>query len=81
LSRRFLTPVALPYGNQNPTAGVTGALFFRTDLGEVYIYDGTTWGPVTKPSSTSVFLDTIDGGLASTTNFTSVVDGGNESSF
>ncbi len=90
MSRQFLTPVQLPAGTANPSVGGLGALFFRTDLGQLVIHDGSDWVPV-GPLSTNAssvdggnpggFADVLDGGLASTTTFSAVYDGGNASSF
>jgi hypothetical protein len=73
MSRQFLTPVQLPAGTANPSVGGLGALFFRTDLGQLVIYNGSSWLPV-GPSTTS----TVDGG---TPTGSAVYDGGNASSF
>jgi hypothetical protein len=88
MSRQFLTPVQLPAGTANPSVGGLGALFFRTDLGQLVIYNGSSWLPV-GPSTTSTvdggtptgYADVLDGGTASTTTFSAVYDGGNASSF
>jgi hypothetical protein len=89
MSRQFLTPVQLPAGTANPSVGGLGALFFRTDLGQLVIHDGSDWLPVGPGSTTSSvdggtpvgYVDVLDGGTASTITFSAVYDGGNASSF
>lgn len=90
MSRKFLTPVQLPVGTNNPTVGHLGALFYRTDLAQLMIFDGTLWTAV-GPTAAAVievdggtesgFINVLDGGFASTSTFDAVLDGGNESSF
>jgi hypothetical protein len=43
MSKRFLTPVNLPGGTSFPSVGTVGDLFYRTDLGSLYAYNGTAW--------------------------------------
>lgn len=86
MSRQFLTPVRLPTGNSNPTGESTGALFFRSDIGRLVVFDGTTWivlglDGVFNPSdldggSPSGFANSIDGGTPSDTVFESIYDAG-----
>lgn len=33
----------IPSGSANPTSPTTGELFFRTDQGKLYMYDGSNW--------------------------------------
>jgi hypothetical protein len=86
LSRKFLTPIALPHGNTNPAVGTIGALFYRSDLNLLHIYTGSGWVPVGGGSD----LTNIDGGVIgeglfliggqpSTTSFSATVDGGSAS--
>jgi hypothetical protein len=83
LSKKFLTPVGLPSGSENPSVGTIGALFYRSDLSLLHIYTGTSWVPVGSGSDTSA----IDGGIvgegsfliggqASTSVFSRTADGG-----
>jgi len=89
MSRQFLTPVQLPAGTANPSVGGLGALFFRTDLGQLVIYNGSSWLSVGPTTSTSTvdggtpvgYVDVLDGGAPSTITFSAVYDGGNASSF
>lgn len=86
MSRKFLTPPALPYGTQNPSVGTIGALFFRSDLQLIHVYTGSAWTPISAGGGISGSGD-VDGGYvgdgtnllggqASTTSFTSTIDGG-----
>jgi hypothetical protein len=45
VAKRFLTPIGLPSGTANPDSGAAGDLFYRSDLGQIVVYDGTTWLP------------------------------------
>lgn len=89
MSRKFLTPIQLPAGSASPASGVLGSLFYRSDLGQIVFYNGTEWvslstGTTVAPvdgGSSSGYLDIADGGLATTTEFEAVLDGGNGSSF
>lgn len=90
MSRKFLTPVGLPSGTVNPTGGSHGEMFYRTDLGLIVLHDGATWNPIqatggsnppVSGGSPGGYVDTLDGGVPSTTVFSTIFDGGNESSF
>jgi hypothetical protein len=81
LSKKFLTPVALPHGIVDPAVGSIGALFYRSDLKEVRAFDGTNW--VSTSASTNIdggspagYVDYIYGGTAATVYFESTFDGG-----
>jgi hypothetical protein len=43
LSRQFLTPVGLPFGNTLPAVGTAGNLFYKTDENKVYVHTGSAW--------------------------------------
>jgi hypothetical protein len=81
MSKKFLTPVNLPSGTENPSSGNAGDLFYREDLKVIVSYDGTQWGvPATGTSTEDVLnilvelgIVTGDGGSASAS---SSIDGG-----
>ena len=86
MSRQFLTPVRLPSGTSNPQGESAGALFFRSDIGRLVIYDGTSWlvlGLDNVYSETDLdgggptgFANSIDGGDPDDTQFDATYDGG-----
>ena len=45
MAKRFLTPIGLPSGIASPDSGAAGDLFYRSDLGQIVVYDGTSWLP------------------------------------
>lgn len=57
MSKRFLTPVNLPGGTSFPLTGTVGDLFYRTDLGSLYAYNGSTWESGDAVTSISALTD------------------------
>ena len=43
MSRKFLTAVGLPAGNQFPPSGTMGDMFFKSDELRLYLFDGIAW--------------------------------------
>lgn len=74
-SKKFLTPINIVQGAAFPADADQGDLFFRSDLGSMYTYDGTGWISMTGSEITNV-----DGGDASS-SYNINYDGGGPSSF
>lgn len=74
-SKKFLTPINIVQGAAFPSSAEQGDLFFRSDLGSMYAYDGTAWMSMTANDITNV-----DGGNASS-SYNINYDGGGPSSF
>lgn len=74
-SKKFLTPINIVSGTDFPTSAERGDLFFRSDIGSMYTYDGITWVSMVASDITNV-----DGGDAST-SYNINWDGGSPSSF
>ena len=75
MSIKFLAPINVVQGNSFPVAAYTGDLFFRSDLGSMYTYDGNAWISMTAADVTNV-----DGGNASS-SYNINYDGGGPSTF
>lgn len=75
MAKKFLTPINVVQGNAFPTTAETGDLFFRSDIGSMYTYDGVAWKPMTPGDITNV-----DGGDASS-SYNINWDGGGPSTF
>lgn len=43
MTRRFLTPIGVPALSAAPSSTVTGAMYYDTDDGKLYVYNGSTW--------------------------------------
>jgi len=61
--------LAVGSGSSDPIAGVPGALFFRTDIDVLKVYDGSTWNEIASTGTsgiTATFADSrylrLDGG-------------------
>jgi hypothetical protein len=75
VSIKFLAPINVVQGTSFPVTAYTGDLFFRSDLGSMYTYDGIEWRSMTAADVTNV-----DGGNASST-YNINYDGGGPSTF
>ena len=75
MAKKILTPINIVQGSSFPSSSSAGDLFFRSDLGSMYTYDGTAWVSMTASDVTNV-----DGGNASS-SYNINYDGGNPSSF
>jgi hypothetical protein len=75
VSIKFLAPINVVQGTSFPATAYTGDLFFRSDLGSMYTYDGLEWRSMTAADVTNV-----DGGDASST-YNINYDGGGPSTF
>jgi hypothetical protein len=75
LSKKFLSPINVVQGTSFPATAYTGDLFFRSDIGSMYTYDGIAWVSMTASDVTNV-----DGGDASS-QYNINYDGGGPSSF
>jgi hypothetical protein len=75
LSKKFLAPINVVQGNAFPSTGYTGDLFFRSDIGSMYTYDGIAWVSMVASDITNV--DGGDAGSQYNINY----DGGGPSSF
>jgi hypothetical protein len=74
-SKKFLTPINIVQGSTFPSEAEQGDLFFRSDIGAMYAYDGTGWVSMKAGDITNV-----DGGDASS-SYNINWDGGGPSSF
>jgi hypothetical protein len=87
MAKKFLTPINLPSGIENPSSATAGDLFYRTDLSAIVSYNGTTWVPLTPGTSQEDVLEILaefglvggDSGDANTVFYVSTVDGGTPS--
>lgn len=75
MSKKFLSPINIVQGNAFPVVAYTGDLFFRSDIGSMYTYDGTGWVSMVASDITNV-----DGGDASS-QYNINWDGGGPSTF
>jgi hypothetical protein len=75
LSKKFLSPINVVQGTSFPATAYTGDLFFRSDIGSMYTYDGIAW-----VSMVASDLTNVDGGDASS-SYNINYDGGGPSSF
>ena len=75
MSKKFLSPINVVQGTSFPATSYTGDLFFRSDIGSMYTYDGIAWVSMTASDITNV-----DGGDASST-YNINYDGGGPSTF
>lgn len=75
MAKKFLSPINIVNGTEYPAQASSGDLFFRSDLGAMYTYDGSAWVSMTASDITNV-----DGGNASS-SYNINYDGGNPSSF
>jgi hypothetical protein len=75
LSKKFLSPINVVQGTSFPATAYTGDLFFRSDIGSMYTYDGIAWVSMVASDITNV-----DGGDASS-QYNINYDGGGPSSF
>lgn len=75
MSKKFLTPINVVQGENFPATATMGDLFFRSDIGSMYTYDGIAWVSMTASSITNV-----DGGDASS-SYNINWDGGGPSTF
>jgi hypothetical protein len=75
MAKKFLSPINVVSGTEYPASATRGDLFFRSDLGSMYTYDGIAWVSMTPADVTNV-----DGGNA-TSSYNINYDGGNPSSF
>lgn len=85
MAKKFLTPIGLPSGTANPGSGVAGDLFYRSDLGQIVVYDGAAWLPAAGEGvDTNGVVDLLvefgilgaGSGTPETTAYVSQVDGG-----
>ena len=75
MSKKFLSPINVVQGTSFPATAYTGDLFFRSDIGSMYTYDGIAW-----VSMVASDLTNVDGGDASS-SYNINYDGGGPSSF
>lgn len=75
MSKKFLSPINIVQGNAFPVVAYTGDLFFRSDIGSMYTYDGTGWVSMVASDITNV-----DGGDANSM-YNINWDGGGPSTF
>lgn len=75
MSKKFLSPINVVQGTSFPATAYTGDLFFRSDIGSMYTYDGIAWVSMVASDITNV-----DGGDASS-QYNINYDGGGPSSF
>jgi hypothetical protein len=75
VAKKFLSPINVVQGDAFPAVANTGDLFFRSDVGSMYTYDGSSWISMTASDITNV-----DGGDASS-SYNINYDGGGPSSF
>jgi hypothetical protein len=83
VAKQFLSPVGLPSGTSNPATGNSGDLFFRTDLAQIVVYDGSAWISAAGVDAEAV-VDILaefglvggEAGAPNTVTYISNVDGG-----
>jgi hypothetical protein len=75
VAKKFLTPLNVVQGESFPSSASAGDLFFRSDLGSMYTYDGIAWVSMVANDITNV-----DGGDASS-SYNINYDGGGPSTF
>jgi hypothetical protein len=75
MAQKFLSPINVVSGTSYPATASAGDLFFRSDLGAMYTYDGSAW-----TSMTATDITNVDGGNA-TSAYNINYDGGTPSSF
>jgi hypothetical protein len=75
MAKKFLSPINVVNGTGFPEYAAPGDLFFRSDLGALYTYDGLAWVSMTASDVTNV-----DGGNASS-SYNINYDGGSPTSF
>ena len=75
MAQKFLSPINVVSGTSYPATASAGDLFFRSDLGAMYTYDGSAW-----TSMTATDITNVDGGNA-TSSYNINYDGGTPSSF
>jgi hypothetical protein len=75
MAKKFLSPINVVQGTAFPASADAGDLFFRSDIGSMYTYDGIAWVSMTASDITNV-----DGGDASS-SYNINWDGGSPSSF
>ena len=75
MAQKFLSPINVVQGEAFPAAAQAGDLFFRSDIGSMYTYDGTGWVSMVASDITNV--DGGDAGAIYNINW----DGGGPSSF
>lgn len=75
MDKKFLTPTNVVQGDSFPSAASVGDFFFRSDIGSMYTYDGTTWISILTSGTTNV-----DGGDVSS-SYNTNWDGGGPSTF
>lgn len=75
MAKKFLTPINVAQGDAYPAVANAGDVFYRTDLGSMYTYDGIAWVSMTGSDITNV-----DGGNASS-SYNINYDGGGPSTF
>ena len=75
MAKKFLSPINIVNGTSYPANAESGDLFFRSDLGAMYSYDGSAWISMTATDVTNV-----DGGNA-TSAYNINYDGGSPTSF
>jgi|TARA_B110000977_G_scaffold198152_1_gene282362 hypothetical protein len=75
MAQKFLSPINVVQGAVFPATAHAGDLFFRSDIGSMYAYDGSGWVSMVASDITNV-----DGGDASA-SYQINWDGGGPSSF
>ena len=53
--------LAVGSGSSDPIAGVPGALFFRTDIDVLKVYDGSTWNEIASTGTSGITATFADG--------------------
>lgn len=86
MAKQFLSPIGLPSGTSNPATGASGDLFYRSDLGQIVVYDGEAWvstGGIDAEGVVGILAEfgLVGGesGTPNTTTYISQVDGGTPS--
>jgi len=75
MAKKFLSPINVAHGESFPVVASTGDLFFRSDVGSMYTFDGIAW-----ISMVATDITNVDGGNASS-SYNINYDGGGPSSF
>ena len=63
MAKQFLSTVALPSLNESPVGSLPGELYYNSAEETVYVFDGTTWGPVSVDYLKQMFIGGSHAGI------------------
>lgn len=53
MAKKFLTPITPPSLSSDPATGVTGAIYFNTQINKLKVYNGTSWVDLSQSNDLS----------------------------